>query len=137
MSIKKGSAVNEKVKGRMYFVSTEEAEIMFRAFRHALNNIKVLRSDMASIRLDTNSGMEFNALKYRLNKYSLFGSDCSWRSHDADLQHIIDSIDMCCKLLLMKSIYTLGDVTYVYKTLSDVEETINIKMAELEEMYSL
>ena len=65
------------------YISTDLVEVMLRAFRHALNNIKVMKADLASIRLDSNvADMEFNSFKYRLNKYQIFGSDCAWRSTD-------------------------------------------------------
>lgn len=139
MSNKNGSMekTNENVKKQRYIISTNLAEVMFRAFRHALNNIATMKHDMANIRLDSNADMEFNSFKYRLNKYQVFGSDCAWRSTDAELQHVIDSIDMCNKLLLNKATYTIGDVIYLSNTLDDIKVIIQQKMEELEELYSL
>lgn len=137
MSVKKGNLVSEKTNGRIAFISAEYAEVMFRAFRHALNAIGGLKDDLSRIQLDKDSCMEFHALKYRLNKYTIFGSDCTWKNQDSELVHVIDMIDMCYKLLLMKSFYTLGDVVYMHRVLTDMEETITKKMKELEEMYSL
>lgn len=128
---------NENVKKQRYIISTNLAEVMFRAFRHALNNIATMKHDMANIRLDSNADMEFNSLKYRLNKYQVFGSDCTWRSVDSELQNVIDRIDMCNKLLLNKATYTIGDVIYLSNTLDDIKAIIQQKMEELEELYSL
>lgn len=120
------------------YISTDLVEVMLRAFRHALNNIKVMKADLASIRLDSNvADMEFNSFKYRLNKYQIFGSDCAWRSTDPRLQHIIDSIDMCNRLLLNKATYTIGDVIYLSNTLDEIKAIIEQKTDELNELYSL
>lgn len=132
VSMEKTSENTNKPRFIGGYVSTDLVEVMLRAFRHALNNVEVMKQDLSDIKLNEQAYFGFNSLKYRLNKYQIFGSDCSWRSMDPELQHVTDMIDFCNKLLLQKSDYTLGDVAYVYMTIDEIERTIKRKKEELE-----
>lgn len=117
-------------------LSIEDAEKMARNLRRAITQIEKFLTELSNIRLSENSNLELTLLKPKFSKYALIGDDCTLEKDDSNILHMISQIDMCYKLLLMKSSYTFGDVVYVSETMSKAKELFERKLEEVDELLS-
>ena len=111
----------------------EDAEKMARNLRRAITQIEKFLTELSNIKLSGNSNLELTLLKPKFSKYALIG-DCTLEKNDSDILHMMSQIDMCYKLLLMKSSYTFGDVIYVNETMSKAKELFERKLEEVDEL---
>ncbi len=121
--------------GSTILVDSEVAQKMIKNYNYAIRRLDALHSELSSLEVSNNLPTEINLLKPMFNKYVIMGCDCSFGKNDEDLIHVLSQIEMCYKVLLGKEHYNVGDILYMYNTITNAKEFFESKLEELESLY--
>lgn len=116
------------------FVNPDDAKLLMRNLHHAIDAIEKLSDELSNIKIDANTNISITLLKPKFSKYVLMGSDCSLEKENSEILHTLSQIDMCYKVLLCKTSYTIGDVIYMINTLSNAKVFFEHKLEDVCEL---
>ncbi len=82
-----------------------------------IERMQELYEQLKKIRIDGRLSVEISDIKWELNKYRIFQSDCSWQRENKTLAKVVAALDMLYSQLIRKDEYTVHDLLYIASTL--------------------
>lgn len=116
-------------------MDTKMCQRIIRDLRNAIGRLNELLAEANNFKLERNLHNFMCEFRWRLNKYSIMRSDCSWQEKDEDLRNTLKLLEECYNQITKKWDFTVGDLMYVIKVIETVIFNFEQKINQLEEIF--